>query len=251
MDAFLSPNFGSLAIIPREIRDLIYRHVFCDKYCYSPQSNPIGILGASKALRHEALDVLYSCSIFRFEFDSHPFGPSQALLGPSQEIVNRLNQVEITIDMKHYSFELFKGEIRNVENFFKDMFCKLARTDRVRKACLIHCTNASSQVVSWKQISFCQELPKLSTFRSVNIELEYPAIDFEDFVRVDRGPISLPEGYADKYDYIQKPIHMIFVSAKENMVAELKTYLELELGVCQYHYRKNYRCLDYCPRSKY
>lgn len=68
MVVHLFPGLGSLSTVPLEVRDLIYRHVFIDKYCCRPISSPIGLLGASKALRHEATDTLYSHSIFQFEF---------------------------------------------------------------------------------------------------------------------------------------------------------------------------------------
>ena len=136
-----------------------------------------------------------------------------------------------------------------MDNIFEDIFRKLARANRVRKSCRIQCTNARSPLKSWIRIPFFQDLLRLSAFKFVNLDLECRATEFEDYGVVDRGPVTLPYGYADEHDYIGTSLHMKNVSIIENHVEELKTYLEVELGACRYYYRKNYRCLEFWPQS--
>lgn len=247
MEVHLFPGLGSLSIVPPEIRDLIYRHVFANKYCYQPQSNPIGLLGASKALRHEATDTLYFHSKFKFEFKSNLLGPSQELPSPSQEVVMRLNHVEVVINMGHYAFGLFPGEIRNVDNFNRDIFSKLARTDRVRKTCRIICLNASAQGVPWDRLPFSRDLQRLSAFKIVILELAYFAWDFEDADIVDRGPIELL--YEIEDDWYRSAGHMVWVSAMENQRKELRSYLEVALGDGRSYERRKVRCLEFSPQA--
>ena len=247
MDVHFNPGLGSLSILPLEIRDLIYRYVFADKYCYRPLSSPIGLLGASKALRDEATDTLYSHSKFRFEFKSDPLGPSQELLGPSQEVVMRLNHVEVVIHMDFYSFELFRGEIRNVDDFNKDIFSKLACTDRVRKTFRIICSGASSLRIPWVRLPFSRDLQRPSAFKMVILELEHLARHFEDVGLVDRGPIELFHGVGD--NCFRSAKHMIFVSAMEDQRKELRSYLEVLLGDGRSYERRNVRCLEFRPQS--
>ena len=247
MAVHLFPGLGSLSILPLEIRDLIYRHVFADKYCYRPQSDPIGLLAASKALRHEATDMLYSYSIFKFEFKSDPLGPSQELPGPSQGVILRLKHAEVVVHMDHYAFELFPGEIRNVDNFNKDIFSKLACSDRVRKTCRIICLEAGDLRVPWIQLPFSRDLQRLSAFNIVILELEHFVWDFEDVGLVDRGPIKLPNGYG--YDWCRSAEHMMFVSAMEGQRKELRYHLEVALGDGRSYERRNFRCLEFRPQS--
>lgn len=247
MAVHLFPGLGSLSIIPREIRDLIYRHVFADKYYYQPQSDPIGLLATSKALRHDAADILYFYSKFMFEFKSDPLGPSQELPGPSQEVVLRLNHVEVVLHMDHYAFELALGEIRNVDNFNKDIFSKLACTDRVRKTCRIICPDAGQLRVPWIRLPFSRDLQRLSAFNIVTLELEHFAWDFEDVGLVDRGPIMLPNGYGD--DWCRSAEHMMFVSTMEDQRKELRYHLEVALGDGRSYERRNFRCLEFRPQS--
>ena len=201
MDAHSLTGLGSLSVVPLEIRDHIYRHVFSNKYCYRTRSGPsIGILAVSKALRREATDAFYSQSTFQFEFKRNPKSTLRCKskdnpgirgqeLGPSQEVVKRLNHVEVLINVKHYSFELFPDEERDVDYFYEDIFRKLTRPHRTRKTCRIIFHNAHSQRRLRDQIPFCQNLRRLSTSRNVILELESTAIDFEDAGFVDRGPI--------------------------------------------------------------
>ena len=239
MDAHLLTGLGSLSVVPLEIRDHIYRHVFSNKYCHRALSGPsIGILAASKALRHEATDTFYSQSTFQFEFKRNPKstlrceskdnpGMRGQELGPSQEVVKRLDYVEVSINMKHFSFELFPDEERDVDYFYEDIFRKLTCPDRTRKTCRIIFHNAHSQRRLRDQIPFCQDFRRLPAFRNVILELEFTAIGFEDVGLAHRGPIQLPWGAGD--DYFGSADHKIFVSAMEGMRERLRTYLESHL----------------------
>lgn len=155
----------------------------------------------------------------------------------------RLNHVEVVLHMDHYSFELFPGEIRNVDDFNKDIFSKLAYTDRVRRTCRIICPDCSSQRIPWIRLPFSRDLQRLSAFKIVILELEHLARHFEDVGLVDRGPIRLPHGVGD--NWCRSAEHLIFVSAMEDQRKELRSYLEVTLGDgCSYE-RRNFRCLEF------
>ena len=108
-------GLGSLFILPQELRDLIYGYVFCgETYTYIPKDRPSGLLMASKVLGHEALDIFYAQCRFRFDLlrlaSSHRPGSrlSNSLangaqdIGPSLEVFDRLDDVEISIDMSYF-----------------------------------------------------------------------------------------------------------------------------------------------------
>lgn len=270
MNAHSLTGFGFLSVVPLEIRDLIYRHIFFDRYCYSAQPSPsIGLLGASRALRDEAVHKLYSQSKFRIEFKDKPgmekqtafylhvgkfqsdFDKDPSLrwqeLGPSQEVVKRLDHVEVSINMYHYSFELFPGEIRDVDDFYEDLFRKLASTDRARKTCRIIFRHGQFDCYPWDRYPFSQDLRKLSTFDTVTLELECEAIDFDDFDSVDRSPVKLPWDAEDNFRGSAR--HMRMIAGRERKMEKLRVYLEETLGSgCSYE-RRNFCCLAFRPQS--
>lgn len=258
MDADWLIGLGSLSVMSFEIRDLIYRHVFSNRFCYSKRSSAsVGLLTASKALRQEAMDTFYSQSTFQFEFKSNPKSTLRRKsdnprmrgqgLSPSQEVVKRLDHVEVSINMKHYSFELFPDEERDVDHFYRDIFRKLIFSDRTRKTCHIILHKAYSQQCPWNRILFSQKIRRLSAFRKVTLELEFAAEDFDDVGLVNRGPIRLHWGASD--DYVGSTDHMMFVSAMERKRENLRTYLEITLGDSFSYERRNFRCLEFHPKS--
>ena len=270
MNAHSQTGFDFLSVVPLEIRNLIYYHVFFDRYYYKAQPNPsIGLLGTSRALRDEATHTLYSQSKFQIGYidktgmdeqsashlhvgncqpDSEPpTGLRRQELGPSQAIIERLDHVEIHIDMDDYSFEPYQGAIRNVTNFHKDLFRKLGSVDRVRKTCRIVIRNTGFSCRPWLEYPFSPDLRRLSTFKTISIEIECEAIDFEDFETVDRGPIELPFDAED--DFRGSELHVRMISLKELTTEKLRTCLEKSLGKGMHYTRRNLRCLTFHPQS--
>ena len=239
MDAHSLICLGSLSLLPPEVRNLVYRHVFLDEYYYNPPSSSIGLLGTSKIVRHEAGDTLYSHSRFHFEFKCSP-------LGPSHELVKRLDHVEIAINMDHYSFELFPGKEHDVDLFYKDILCKLACTDRVRKTCHIVFRRYFYRI-SWGRIPFLQHLRRLSAFRTITLELECLAIDFEDVHLREKDSLQIRCGLGD--GYLGSYCHKEWVAAMERQRQRLRTYLEVTLGAGRSYDRGNFRCLEFHPQS--
>lgn len=177
MDAHSLTGLGFLSVVPLEIRNLIYHHVFFDRYCYSAKSSPsTGLLGASKALRYEATHTLYAQSKFQIGYKDKPGMEKQSAcylhvgnfqwdleknpglrwqeLGPTQEVIERLDHVEVPINMNHYSFERLPGEIRDVDDFYEDLFRKLASIDRVRKTCRLILRNTCFDLHPWINTHF-------------------------------------------------------------------------------------------------
>ena len=254
MDAHSLIGLGSLSLLPLEIRRLIYRHVFADKYRYSALPSPsIGLLGVSKAVKHEAAATLYSQSSFRFEFQYNLdtlYSQSRVQFdfkGPSQEIVERLDHVAVSINMNNYSFRLLPGEKREVEYFYKDVFRKLACTDRARKTCHIFFRDACALRLAWDQLPFSQDLQRLSAFRHIILELEHFPIFLRDVGIIDRGPLELPWGR--EYLWLGSPHHESWVSSLEQRRETLKTYMAVTLGDGRSYERRNLRCLELHPQS--
>ncbi len=238
MDADSPAGLGSLSVLPFEIRDLIYRHVFSDRYCYRLLSSPIGLLGASKALRHEATDTLYSHSTFKFELNSGAFALKYTLLGPSQEVVNLLNHVEVFLPLDIESYDIFRRN-NDLDVFNKNVISKLASANRARKTCRIVFPKSGYQSIQWCRFPFSEDLRRLSSFKVVVFELECGPYDFE-FMKVPPNMIRYWRG--DR-------THMFYVSAMENRRTQLRSYLGDTLGDCRSYMKGNLRCLEFRPRS--
>lgn len=115
---------GDLSLFPREIRDEIYRHVFPKKYkaFYSSSivrptvlkqtdlqavhfsmyhdwtASNLSILRLSKAIKDEAMPILYSEGTFRFYYGLGPQYPKEVPQLPNIDITNRMTNVEIVYD---------------------------------------------------------------------------------------------------------------------------------------------------------
>ena len=101
----------------------------------------------------------------------------------------------------------------------------------------------------WDKYPFSCDLRRLSSFRTVIIEVECEAIEFEDFDIVDRGPIEVPWDAED--DFCDSARHVRMVSGKERAMEELRVYLQEMLGNGVYYTRRNFRCLTFYPQSTY
>ncbi|KAM0797653.1 hypothetical protein BDR22DRAFT_824094 [Usnea florida] len=104
------PSYGgALFTLPREVRDEIYRFVFRKRYIMyitrpgsddpvpSTGKHELAILQVSKAINHEASDILYADSVFRFSMNFNLFKVSSA----PAHLANRMTNVEL--DLKSYS----------------------------------------------------------------------------------------------------------------------------------------------------
>ena len=111
---------GSLVVFPREIRDEIYRHILAKRYkafhspalsfsqCYDePNPFPFAlaehqkstgpdllVLGLSKAIREEAITLLYSEGVFCF-YSWNWRNDKPVLQYPNIEIINRMMNIEV------------------------------------------------------------------------------------------------------------------------------------------------------------
>ena len=238
MDADSPAGLGSLSVLPFEIRDLIYRHVFSNKYYHRPLSSPIGLLGASKALRHEATDTLYSHSTFRFELKGGPYALSYTLLGPSQEVVERLNHVEVFVALDTLSYDVIHRN-NDMDILNENLISKLASANRARKTCRIVFPKSDYRSIQWCRFPFSEDLRRLSSFKVVVFELGCGPYDFE-FMEVPPNMIRYWRGNEH---------HMFYVSAMENRRAQLRSYLGDTLGDCRSYEKRNFRCLEFRPRS--
>lgn len=240
-------ELGSLRVIPPEIRHLVYQYVFTDERCYSASTSPsLGLLGASKALRREAIYIFYSQTKFHFRFGFKDTSRMRGITqGLSQEVANCLQYIEVSMDMIDYASErpwTFKPD---VDHYYKDLFSKLASTHRARKTCRIILLNCTFLRHPWHKLPFTQGLGSMSMFQNVALELECDPMWFEDAGRVDRGDVWSVPG-----DYFGSAHHMRFVSALEKQREELGRYLEGTLGECHSYERKNIRYLEFRPRSR-
>lgn len=273
MIAHSQTGLGVLSVIPLEIRCLVYYHVFVDRYCYSAQPGSsiglLGLLGTSRALRDEATHTLYSHSKFQIGYIHKPgeqennasssyisnvqpdFGKNPGLrwqeLGPSQEVIKHLDHVEIAIDMHDYSVEYYPGAIPDAAKFYEDLLRKIACIARVRKTCRIIIRNTGSIYGILDEYADIPDLRNMSKFRTVSIEIEGEAIEFEDFGTVDRGPVDLL--FDEEDDFRGSACHVRMVSAKELTIERLRTHLRETLGDGVYDKRRNFRCLTFHPQS--
>ena len=103
-----SPGLGTLSILPREIRDEIYRNLVKDYYCFyysstipckwtlrmvlrSRTKKPnLALLLVSKATYDELSSMFYSESVFQFGFD-RPYNPTYL----PEAILRRMMKIEL------------------------------------------------------------------------------------------------------------------------------------------------------------
>ena len=85
------PSLGTLSILPREIRDEIYRKLFKGRYCRmrsQTQKSDLALLSVSKATYDEGSSMLYSESVFRLGFDYN------FTIYPPEPILRRILKIE-------------------------------------------------------------------------------------------------------------------------------------------------------------
>lgn len=113
-----NPNHGgALFTIPREVRDEIYRLVVRKRYTVyftrpksdvfvpSRDKHDLAILQVSKAINHEASDILYAESVFRLSIN---FSSDEVSSVPAH-LANRMTNVELDFQDLAYLTRLFSS----------------------------------------------------------------------------------------------------------------------------------------------
>ena len=96
-----NPGLGTLSILPREIRDEIYRNLFKGHYCSydssdrmrsQTQKSDLALFSVSKATYDEGSSILYSESVFRLGFDYDP------TIYPPEPTLRRIMKIELVFE---------------------------------------------------------------------------------------------------------------------------------------------------------
>ena len=110
-----NPSLGTLSILPREIRDEIYRHLLKSHfYLYHTSLRPrsrsphLSLLSVSKATYNEASSILYSESVFQLH---SAYIPTWYLPEPT---VRRMKKIEIVFDSWNYWSKWFASELNEL-----------------------------------------------------------------------------------------------------------------------------------------
>ena len=119
---------GALFILSREVRDEIYRLVVKKRYVIhitrwndsipSRGKHNFAILQVSKAINHEASDILYAESVFRISMNFYSYKVSSV----PAHLANRMNNAEI-------DFHGYRGFYDRTGAIFDAAFASLASTD--------------------------------------------------------------------------------------------------------------------------
>lgn len=242
--------------LPTEIRHLIYRNVFHEKYVLPshreltfPSSqivtsqaplyagnyaHKIGLLETSKEVRRDAVDFLYAKVTFSFQF---PYGTKETLVGPCQTIIDRMNNIEIDIDMAPYlsldspqrGQQQSNSRSKEMDIFYTTILRKLgARADTGNMCCVVF-WNCNLEQASWHELPFFEALSGAATFRRVVVELRcWPA-----YVSPLFSFLSVSE------------INCLY----ENLRGDLKKGLERTLGKGRGQDRDGVRRLEFRPQK--
>ncbi len=236
----------NLLLLPTEIRHQIYRHVFHTRYIIPsftdltfPDPTPLyagnrisntSLLQTCKALHEDALEFMYATVTFRVLF---PDETKETLVGPSQAIINRMEHVEIDIDMTHYhapnTVRTVRGTTtisRPIDIFYSTMLLKLSARETAGIACRIIFRHCWSTRMPWGTLPFLEALKRVPKYRTVTLEVRALSLS------------SMP--------------HIEFLSGREvdglfqNLKDELERCLRTSLGQAN----GRYRSLELHPREK-
>ncbi|KAG8531895.1 uncharacterized protein KY384_003531 [Bacidia gigantensis] len=119
----MSDSLGSFGILPPEIRDKVYGHIFLPRYLIFDrryarewtESPTLAILRVSKAIYHAALKILFSESTFHLHFvwDEkhfliHEIKPpmiGRELLDIDVDTFHKMKNVALTVEINSYNFD--------------------------------------------------------------------------------------------------------------------------------------------------
>lgn len=122
-----NPDLGTLSILPRELRDEIYRHLLNGHYYTYNTSFPLttrspnpdlSLFLVSKAAYDEGSSIFYSESVFQLGFDNlrnyyDQFRETGQAKPPSDRIVRRMRKIEVAFNCwnwgpKYCAYQIIK-----------------------------------------------------------------------------------------------------------------------------------------------
>lgn len=251
-----SKHGGALFTLPREIRDVIYRFLVKGRYLVfrhlksenrvsfiereSFDSPDLIIFRISKAISHEAQQVHYSESIFRYEV---PFYTTTKLQS-TKEAVNRMKKIEldiyglknaVTTYYYNRSGEFYIPPI-NMPAICETILGDFAGTDVLRDSLHIIFHKSTPEIIISPLRSYV--LPKLcalSAFRTIVLEV-FPRI-------FEKLPTSTEEyeEYKSSYKWSTAEIEQVRQAIKDAM--------ELTLGPATSHGNDSRIHLEFHPRE--
>jgi len=189
MSAAVSP-LGTLSILPRELRDEIYRlivageereHTFKQKNEYKNRrlngqsrkkwTGDLAILESSTPIRQEGLAMLYAQGYFRI-YDYLTFQYDRSDI----PFVDHLSNIGLAFDV-HIDDDAWLVECRILPEEFDDILCEktaapisfFTGTDTLRNSCVIRLTSCSPKLTLLLESPFFHAITQLTGFNSVTL----------------------------------------------------------------------------------
>ena len=193
-DSIASNQGGMLFILPRELRDMVYRYVLKGNYLVSGKPETMSsdlfsekefcgmgehgasILRVAKAVSDEATKVLYSESRFRFDF---PFREGETMRLPSREAFERMMDIELNMTLGTEVTFTDQGlppgaRLRHFENLrqnWRFVLCCINRTahsrNKFRVRYRLYIWDTDDAMPTWPY----RRLRLLTGFRTVTVEV--------------------------------------------------------------------------------
>ena len=174
------PNHGgALFTIPPEVRDEIYRLVVRKRYTvyitrpksevFLPSRDDLAILKVSKAINHEASDILYAESVFRLSMN---FSSDEVSSVPAH-LANRMTNVELNFQDLAYFPRLFSSPRfhKNVNAICHAANASFASNDIKRNLLHIRFFGCCPDMMAILSSDFSKTLNAFIGFRTVVIEV--------------------------------------------------------------------------------
>ena len=205
-------GLGNLGELPREIRDLIYKHHLSDPCNYWRRIHShvdfryllplkLNIMRVSRIMSTECAIIfgLKSNVHFRLpQLDYYDDTSPYPVLQP--RVTKTLQNITITVNMMTYSdFRCPGNPLRNADLFYQHIFLNLARSGMPRKTCCVRFTECTADQPSWSLLPFFEDLQSLQNFERIFLEMQCPTAFFEDAGTVYRGPLDYFEGLDDTW----------------------------------------------------
>ena len=171
-----SPGLGTLATLPREVRDEIYRSLVKASYLFdkfgvferSADTSGFAIFQVSKAVNHEANSIFYSESAFFFYLNR---GLPRIIL-PSAPLTNRMMLVVVNID-ESYCFEDSSSSWRQrIHDNLKTTVDRFSGLSVLRNTLLIRLNLTSPDLDCLLSDHFFERLKACVGFRTVLLVAE-------------------------------------------------------------------------------
>ncbi|CAF9909894.1 MAG: hypothetical protein ALECFALPRED_006102 [Alectoria fallacina] len=202
---------GMLFILPRELRDEVYRYLVKGTYLVGGQPDGISkdthsegkclktvekclyldVLRVSKVISDEAMAVLYSESTFRIDVFSKN---QKAMLSLERESVDRMMNIELNVAVSlQVLFELHGLSLgRAIQRIFGDILGRINRTNTIRNTLCVKYRILSSNIKEALPCFMYWKLDLLIRFRMVIVKLSPELVMFqppspEDVISIVNG----------------------------------------------------------------